>query len=291
MTINSILACIDGAEGSERVLETAIAFGHQFSAYVEVFHVERPSGPVMPAFVEGGGLVAAAEITMAIEREESERRACAEKLFQSLCVEAGLNIVDVDWVNDGSNAGLSVAWNLVSGFEPRELGHRGRLFDLIIMAKVDAQEGGVDSSQLEAALYDTARPVFITSDNKIDVTDIQVAVAWDGSREAARSVGLALPILASAAKVNVISVGDNSASAGAADICRYLNRHGIHCNCVPVIDGGSSIAHQLIEEARTLKVDLLVMGAYGHSAVREYLFGGVTREILESGELPLLLAH
>jgi nucleotide-binding universal stress UspA family protein len=291
MTIKSILACVDGAEGSKRVLETAITLGHTFSAYVEVFHVERPSTPIIPSFVEGGGLIAAAEITTAIAQEESDRRDHAKNLFQTMCVDAGLNIVDADCVDVETEAGAGFSWKLVSGFEPRELGHRGRLFDLIIMAKTDAQEGGVDSSQLEAALYDTGRLVFIAADDNIDMSKIQVAVAWDGSREAARSVGLAIPILEIANKVSVISVGDKGETIGASDLCRYLSRHGIASEYVPITKNGTSIARHLIDESRNLKVDLLVMGAYGHSAVREYLFGGVTRELLESGELPLLLAH
>jgi len=291
MTIRSVLACVDGGDGSEKVIETAISVGKSFSAYVEVLHVERPVSPAMPSIVEGGSLIAAAEIFDAIEREEAERTKNAERLFQRLCVDGGLKIVDADSIENFKDSQSGFAWNLVSGHDNRELGYRGRLFDLIIMAKVNEQEGGVDSSLLEAALFDTGRPVLITSDEPIDFRNAQVAVAWDGSREAARSVGLAMPFLEAADRVSVITVSDGSEVEGAAELGRYLSRHGVLNECVPLKKNGSSIAHSLIEESRNHDIGLLVMGAYGHSALSQYLFGGVTRELLESGKLPLLVAH
>ncbi len=291
MTISSVLACVDGGDGSERVVQTAITVGKSFSAYVEVLHVQRPAAPAMPSVADGGSLLASAEIFDALEREETSRTKNAEQLFQKLCVDAGLNIVDPDSEENfnGSNGGF--AWRLVSGHDNRELGHRGRLFDLIIMAKVNDQEGGVDSSSLEAALFDTGRPVLVASDQSVDVKNMQVAVAWDGSREAARSVGLAMPFLEAAGEVRVVTVGDKDEVGGGEELGRYLSRHGVRNECIPLKKNGGSIASCLIEESRNHDVGLLVMGAYGHSALGEYLFGGVTREILESGELTLLLAH
>jgi nucleotide-binding universal stress UspA family protein len=291
MTISSVLACVDGGEGSEKVVETAIAVGAAFSAYVEILHVERPSRPILPSVVDGGSVIASAEVFDAIEREENERTKNAKHLFQSLCVDAGLNVVDTDSAENFEGSSGGFAWRLVSGHDNRELGNRGRLFDLIILAKVDEQEGGVDSSILEAALYDTGRPVLIASNEQINIKGAPVAVAWDGSREAARSVGLALPFLEAASSVCILSVTEDDDNGTAAELGRYLTRHGVANQCVPIKKNGESIASSLIEEARNHDVGLLVMGAYGHSALSEYLFGGVTREMLESGKLPLLLAH
>jgi len=291
MTISSVLACVDGGDGSEKVVETAIAVGESFSAYVEMLHVERPCAPAMPSVVEGGSLIASAEIFDALAREETERTEKAERLFKKLCVDPGLNIVSADTAENFADSQSGFAWNLVSGHDNRELGYRGRLFDLIIMAKVNEQEGGVDSSLLEAALFDTGRPVLITSDEPVVFDNTRVAVAWDGSREAARSVGLAMPFLEAAGHVSVITVSGEEDIEGATELGRYLSRHGVDNECIPLKKNGGSIACSLIEESHSHDVSLLVMGAYGHSALSQYLFGGVTREILESGKLPLLLAH
>jgi len=291
MTIKTVLACVDGGEGSEKLLETAISVGKFFSAYVEILHVERPGGPSVPIAIEGGGLMAAAEIFGAIEREEAERTSNAKQMFDRLCVDAGLNIVDPDRVENLQTTQASFAWKLISGHESRELGYRGRLFDLIIMAKVNDQQGGVDSSILETALFDTGRPVLIAADNQLKMANSHIAVAWDGSREAALSVGLAMPFLEDASTVYVITVSEGGEVEEAEKLCRYLSRHGVTSECIPLVANGNSIASSVIKEAHLHDVNLLVLGAYGHSALGEYLFGGVTRELLLSGELPLLLAH
>jgi len=272
-------------------MRAAVAVGEFFSAYVEVLHIERPAGPEIPVVSEGGGVVAAAEIFEAIQREETDRSKIAKNLFQEVFVNSGLLIVEAESVADPGANGGSYAWNLVSGHDNRELAYRGRLFDLIIMAKAEEQDGGVDSAGLEAALFDTGRPVLIASDMVINLNGAQVAIAWDGSREAARSVGLALPFLEVAGRVSVISVGEEDEAKGAEELSRYLTRHGVKNECRPLNNNCGSIAGCLLKETRDQDVGLLVMGAYGHSAFKEYLFGGVTREILETGELPLLLAH
>jgi len=291
MKIGSVLAFVDGGKGSEKVMRTAIAVGNFFSAYVEILHIERPAGPDIPVVSEGGGVIAAAEIFEALQREETDRSKSAENLFQELFVDAGLTVVDAGAVVETGASSGSFAWNLVSGHDNRELAYRGRLFDLIIMAKAEEQDGGVDSAGLEAALFDTGRPVLIASDMVIDLSGAQVAIAWDGSREAARSVGLALPFIEAAGRVSVLSVGEEDEAKGAEDLSRYLARHGVKNECRSLKNNCGSIAGRLIKETRDHQVGLLIMGAYGHSAFKEYLFGGVTREMLETGELPLLLAH
>jgi len=289
--LKSVLAYVDGGKGSEKVIETAVAIGLAFSAYVEVLHVQRPAGPAMPCIIDGGSLIAAAEIYDVITREEAGRTEYAISLFKKYCVDPGLNVVGTDWVENVGDHKAGFSWNLVTGHGSRELGYRGRLFDLTIMARVEEQEGGVDSSLLEAALFDTGRLVMISSDEAVRPAGARISVAWDGSREAARSVGMSMSFLHSAATVRVITVGNAADCGGADELGRYLSRHGVRNECVSLRSNGDTIARNLIEDARKYGTGLLVMGAYGHHALGEYLFGGVTREILQAGSLPLLLAH
>jgi nucleotide-binding universal stress UspA family protein len=121
----------------------------------------------------------------------------------------------------------------------------------------------------------------------------EVMVAWNGSREAARALGEALPYLRAARSVAIVVVERDppvdAAEEPGADAVRYLDAHGVRTTKVTVKakDVGSALA----EEARTRAPDLLVMGAYGHSRLREWLLGGATRHLLRHAPVPLLIAH
>ncbi|MFO1254950.1 MAG: universal stress protein [Sphingomonadaceae bacterium] len=118
------------------------------------------------------------------------------------------------------------------------------------------------------------------------------AIAWDGGDQAAVALRAAVPLLADCASVHVLTVTDEAAGGfPPTDALRYLARHGIKAELAEVRKG-TSIEETLAGEVARLGTDLLVMGAYGHSRVREFLFGGVTRYFLEDEEAPaLLLAH
>jgi len=291
MAIGSVLAILDGGTGSENALKTAVAVGKAFSAYVEVLHIQRPIDAGLPAVPDGGVVVAVTEIVEAISRQSHQQMETARGLFATYCVDQGLNVVEPH-SNSINRLGEAVfAWNLITGHDNLELAHRGRLFDLLIMAKADQQDGGVDSTLLEAALFDTGRPVLFASDKPPVFVGGKIAIAWDGSREAAHSVGLALPILEAAERVCVVAVADGIDMLGGEELSRYLSRHGVKSEFHALVKDGSGIAGAILENSENEGVDIVVMGAYGHSPIGEYLFGGVTREMLLDGRVPLLMAH
>jgi nucleotide-binding universal stress UspA family protein len=117
-------------------------------------------------------------------------------------------------------------------------------------------------------------------------------IAWDGSDEAAFALRCAARLLAGCRNVHVLTVlTEKPEGFPATDALRYLSRHGIEAE-LHELDRGSSIEETLAATANRLDADLLVLGAYSHSRVREFLFGGVTRYFLEDkGAPPLLLAH
>ncbi len=288
MEIRQILAVLDGGDRSELALKAAVAVGKALSAHVEVLHVEPLVDMALPAIGEGVTAGAAASVMEAAERDAKKRTEKAEALFQQLCVEAGLAIVDADVPDCPSGACFS--WRLASGHDNPEIAHRGRLSDLIVMARADVEDGGVDSTLLEAALFDTGRPVLIAGENR-DYDDRRLVVAWDGSRESAHSIGLALPFLVRAEEVRIFAIGDDEPTADPAPLVQYLARHGIEAEAAVIERKGRTIAETLLDEAEQQDTDLLVMGAYGHSAFSEYLFGGVTRTILEEATVPVIMAH
>ena len=121
-------------------------------------------------------------------------------------------------------------------------------------------------------------------------------LAWDGSREAARAVGDALPLLRLTQAVTVLVVGGHDASSetGAAPgvgIAAHLSRHGIRAEVRNVTTSGMSVPDTILAQATDDGADLLVMGGYGHSRLREMMLGGTTRYMLHHATLPVLLAH
>lgn len=160
----------------------------------------------------------------------------------------------------------------------------GRLADLAVVSRGDPLAG-----DLPLALR---CPVLAVSDETPITFPVErVCVAWDGSAEAATALRAAVPLLAGAAEVTVITVEDAPSAWPATDALAYLSRHGIGAEQV-VLPRLGSVEETLLREVSLRGAQLLVMGAFGHSRVREFLFGGVTRSMLEMKHGPaLLLAH
>jgi nucleotide-binding universal stress UspA family protein len=288
MTIRSVLALIDGGSTSEQALKAAIQVGLAFDAHVEVLHVEPPLTPLVPVMPEGVSGVSAVQLADDIETDVRMRSEHAKTLFDRLCTSAGLKVIDPE---EERYAIASFAWRLVNGHDNPELARRGRLVDLIVMGRPDAADGGVDSAALEAALFDTARPVLIAGNAELEINDAHMVIAWDGSREVARSLGAALPFLKLAKTVEIISVNDNHTQPDLKGLQTFLCGHGVETNTHVIGKEDRTIAETLHHQLLSQKVGLSIMGAYGHSVIGEFLFGGVTRDMLKDQHLPLFLAH
>ncbi len=288
MTIRSVLALVDGGSSSEQALKTAIHVGLSFDAHVEVLHVETPLNPFVPAMPDGVGAAGAAQVAGDLEADVRKRAEAAQGLFQTHCIDAGLKIIEPD---EERIAIASFAWRLVSGHDNPELARRGRLVDLIVMGRPDAADGGVDSAALEAALFDTGRPVLIASGGELTLTEAPMAIAWDGSREATRSLSAALPFLKVAKRALIFSVTDAPTDDGLENLAVYLRGHGIDSEIFLIANQERTIAEALHHEMQSHGVGITIMGAYGHSVISEFLFGGVTRDMLKDQQLTLFMAH
>ena len=120
----------------------------------------------------------------------------------------------------------------------------------------------------------------------------RVAIAWNGTVEAGRAIAAALSLLAGAARILVLSVGEEGKPGSAArDVVEYLAWHGIEAAAETLEASPRSVAGVLLEAASAASTDLLVMGAYTRSRLHRLIFGGVTREVLEGAEIPVLMAH
>jgi len=170
-----------------------------------------------------------------------------------------------------------------------------RRFDLAIVGQAEPETSGVEEVIVEATLFESGRPVIVVpyiqkAPFKLD----NVMACWDGSRAATRAIGDAMPLLEKAGRVEVVIVANEQGKQDeieGADMGQHLARHGIKVEVKRTVLGDIDVADVLLSHAADAGSDFIVMGGYGHSRLREFVLGGVTRSILRSMTAPVLLSH
>ena len=168
-----------------------------------------------------------------------------------------------------------------------------RVHDLSIL---DLEKNPVqrDRGLIEAALFESGRPVLIVPPGCETFAAKRILIAWDGGASAARAVGDAMPFLSEAEEVEIFTVTgekDLSNSLGGTDLAPHLARHGIKVTVHNVALTQPEVASEIAQAASAFGADLVVCGAYKHSRLREWLLGGVTQSLLKSSPLPILMSH
>jgi nucleotide-binding universal stress UspA family protein len=170
-----------------------------------------------------------------------------------------------------------------------------RRFDLAITGQADPDAGEAEEVVAESALFGAGRPVILLPYiQKQGLQLDRVMACWDGSRAAARAIGDAMPLLAKAKQVEIVIVANEPGKQDeidGADLGRHLARHGLKVEVKRLTSPGMDVASTLLSYAADTDATFLVMGGYGHSRLREFVLGGVTRTIFSSLTVPALLSH
>ncbi|WP_017669026.1 universal stress protein [Sandarakinorhabdus sp. AAP62] len=201
-----------------------------------------------------------------------------------LAIEARLNSSGVPW-----------DWRSYDGNPVETLIDQSSLADLVVLSQPSTQQRrGLRQPQAivgDVVMY-TRCPVLMVP-HGVEQLDLagQVVVAWNGSAEAAHALRLALPLLKRAGAVHLVEVSDDVPGLAAREAAQWLSRHGIAADVHEWPAKGRRVSVALLHAAAELSARYMVMGAYGHSRLRETVLGGVTRELIASANLPLLLAH
>lgn len=293
MAIRKILVPLSGRydpedpESLEKpALETAFALGRRLNAHVEVFCIEaQPSktfghlSPWLPTY----GME---DLLDMIAKESDKRRDRAGKLFEQVTSTFSAPRLSAS----DPKAGFSVNFIEQIGQAAASVPVRGRLADLIVTACFPLEQGGCMPAILEAALSETGRPVLISPPVARETFGKKIAIAWNGSAEAARAVGDAMPFLEAADEVVVISVKENGAFEPSGEsLAEYLRWHGIDARIVTDDQDGASTGQRLLDQVAQARADMLVMGANTRSPLQRIIFGGVTGEVLEKMPVPVLM--
>jgi nucleotide-binding universal stress UspA family protein len=205
----------------------------------------------------------------------------------------------VEWFAAATaSAGVSAEKRVLRANMSYAADHFGRIarrFDLAIVGQVEPDGSPVQAMVCESTLFESGRPMIIvpyvqTAPLKLD----RIMVCWDGSRPAARAIADAMPFLKRAKNVEVVSVtserGKQNETEG-ADMGDHLARHGLKVEVTRIMRGELDVEDVLLSHAADSDADFMVMGGYGHSRLREFVLGGVTRSILRTMTVPTLMSH
>lgn len=278
MSYRTIVVHVDRAPNSDARIALAAAL-----ALREEAHLVGAAMTGMPrSMLAGRGYEASAGFLADYLRHASERVQQTLEQFTGTVQKLGVQSYETRSSNDDEYSGLCM---------------QARYADLVVMGQAaadDSNEGKLLPDLPDYVLLNSGRPVLLVPrSGRFPTIGKRVLVAWNGSVEAAKAVTAALPLLRGAEQVTLAVLGHSADTLGespGADIALYLARHGVNVEVLrrpEAADPGEAI----LSLAADFNVDLLVMGAYGHSRFREMMLGGATRTILATATLPVLMAH
>lgn len=274
----NLLVSIPTERSPQPVIDGAISLAARCQAQLDAVSVGYESSS-LPLVAEGGAAVAS---IFEVERERAlERAQAALAVFEAEAKRAGL-------------VHSSRAISALQGEAAAILGATARLYDLAVVAQPEFARDTFDNTLSQEILFQSGGPVlFMPYTFKGAFQAKRVGICWDGSRLAARAVRDAMPLLEQAEAITVITINAANvpADATAAHLVRYLTRLGVPTAIDSLKTEKANIQSSILSLAADESLSLLVMGGYGHSRLKETVFGGVTRDMLESMTVPTLMSH
>lgn len=277
MPIKDILTILD-LSGDQPAAKYAMEFGLNYDAHVTGLAVSFE--PVVPAFAAAPMPV---DYLQAAHEQAASAAKEAQKQFNEMARRAGVK------------SESRVAEILTGGPLENVLVHC-RPTDLVVIGQSNPdQPEPMRELLIETILFESGVPVLLVPYiGSKSYQPKKVLIGWDGSSTATRAIHAALPILERADDITVLVIEKKSNPANGqpgADVANYLARHNMNVTISVVTNPQTSIADTVLNHVSDNGNDLVVMGGYGHSRMREFLFGGATREILEEMTIPVLMAH
>ena len=279
MGFKTILVPIEQHDLMNSTLETALLLARKFDSYIEGFalHVTTPAAAF--ATSDAGGV-------FILEQEIAENAKRGRSLFENFMQEHGVPC-------GGPTTVLSSKWLEDAPEGDHFVGSHGRLFDVIVLGRPGRDLKGSRMATLEAALFESGRPVLIAPPSPRTQMGTNVLIAWNCSTEQARTIAFAMPILKRASRIVVLTVEGGAGVRGPTgqQLCHYLQLSGVPAKALTVGLNGRVTGEAVLEHANALGCDLLIKGAYTQSRLRQFIFGGTTRYILSNALLPVFMAH
>jgi nucleotide-binding universal stress UspA family protein len=275
--VKDIVVNLTGAAPQEFAADYAISLARLFEAHIA--GVGFIYEPVIPGSVMGG---IPTDLIEAQREENTKTAKAATSRFAAAATRAGLS--SEVRILDASVAGAADLFGRIA-----------RRFDLAVVGQARPKEGASEELLIEGALFESGRPVVVVPYVQTKPAALDRAlVCWDGSRPATRAIADALPFLRRAKTIDIVAVsgerGKGSELVG-TNMARHLARHGLAVELKRVSAGDVDVPSTIRAQIAETGADFMVMGGYGHSRLREFILGGVTRTILTSSTIPVLMSH
>ena len=284
MTIRNILVPVRGDGKGEQVLNAAVLLAKKFDAHIDVIHARMGSKDLLAFGATLAGVRDVVDEIAETHAAEEERR--VRKLYDDYCQAHG--ITNIKEPRNGAK-GVTASWREEKGRQASVVARRGRLTDIILVAKPDAQLG---VNTFEAALMETGKPVISVPTKAIKSIGRNIAIAWNGSPEVSAAVTTSRPIIETADNILILSAPETHGDElPASDLAEYLRWHGQKSETKILNCGPHEVGQAILKACADNGVDLLLMGGYAHARRHDFKIGGVTQYVVENAEIPVLFHH
>lgn len=288
MTIKRILALPIDAHSRMGVLNTARSVAANFNAHIDVAFLKY----VPLSYADTAGDEMSVQITADLLKDRSDSLEETERelraVFETFVDKNGITLSD----RPTGTAQPTASWISMEGHPADVIGQCGGAYDLVITGQPEEPQS-MGQITTESALFATGRPVVIAPPEPPEHIGETVLIAWNRGPQASRAFHAAKALLLDRAKrVRILSITTGAKQGPpAAEVAANLTWHGIEADVVELSPDYRSVGEVLLAEASAINADLLVMGAFSHSRLRQLILGGVTKHIFECADLPVLMAH
>jgi nucleotide-binding universal stress UspA family protein len=288
--MKSILVPIGGSETDEPLFETALAAARPFCGHLQFLHVRVSAGQAAvntphTEFAMGPALSSALD---ELDHKAKIRSDAAVQHFRHFCMRSMIEISGTP----GRTAGITASWQEEGGQALNRITFHARHNDLVVVGRAK-KPNGLPHDFLESLVVGCGRPVLIAGAAPPRTLTDTIMVCWRETGDAARALGAAIPFLINAKRVIIVAVAETKAdysAEGMGAVSRYLLWNEVPAE-TEVIETRGVTAELLASAAQRHRADLVVLGAYGHSQMRERLFGGCTQFFIRNAEQPVLMMH
>lgn len=287
MTIRNSLVLVTGNQATSAV-EAAFVLAEQARGHVTGLHVTGDAVMNMPSIIEG---MTERQILQEFEamRERLETsEATARDMFAATCARHDGQLVETP----APSGCVTASWEVVGGRPEKVLAEKARVYDLVVSSAGGDSADDAVLGAVETALFDAGRPVLVIPREAPKTIGRSILIGWNRTANAARAVMAAMPMIEAADQVTICHV-NTGAKPGPSpeELAASLAWHGVDAKVRYITAGGVAVSDLLMTEAANIGGDLVIMGAYSHSRMREFVLGGVTRHALRHVVTPLLMMH
>lgn len=285
MTYGTILAAVSDASFGRSALETAVLVGRAFGAHVDVLHVQTDPRQIIPYVGEGLSGALVDEVVAAAATDGGKREQEVKALFDDIAEEKMVPIAHMP------QPGFSMAWRLDAGREDERAAMWGRISDIAVAPRPRASAEAATTALFEALVFEGGLPVILAPPIAPTSIGKRVLIGWNGGAECAHAIASASPILEGADAVRIVSMPGWLDGLSTMDRVRErLAWRGVEADAVERPGSGANeIGRALMKAAEEFQADLIVMGAYTQSRIRQMILGGVTRYAVSNAEIPVFM--